>query len=77
MGLTKIRDYLNQKGIRHSYTEEDGCGSIDFLHRGLSYHIWEFPEEEQGAESNVRTAGRMEGFSGDYEGQILAVLETW
>ena len=77
MRLTRIRTYLEQKGIGHSYFEEDGCGSIDFLHRGLSYHIWEFPEEEQGAESNVRTAGRMEVFSGDYEGQILAVLESW
>lgn len=77
MRLTRIRDFLNRKGIAHSYFEEDGCGSIDFLHRGLSYHIWEFPEEDQGAESNVRTAGRMEVFSGDYEEQILAVLETW
>ena len=77
MGLNRIREYLTQKGIVHSYTREDGCGSIDFLHRGLSYHIWEFPAEEQGAESNVRTAGRMEVFTDDYEAQILAVLETW
>ena len=77
MRLTKIREHLTQKGIAHSYIEEDSCGSIDFLHRGLSYHIWEFPPEEQGAESNVRTAGRMEVFSGDYEEQILSVLETW
>ena len=77
MRLTKIREHLTQKGIAHSYIEEDNCGSIDFLHRGLSYHIWEFPPEEQGAESNVRTAGRMEVFTGDYEEQILTVLETW
>lgn len=77
MRLTHIRSFLDRQGIACKYTEEDNCGSIDFLHRGLSYHIWEFPEEEQGAESNVRTAGRMEVFSGDYEAQILAILETW
>ena len=77
MRMNKIRAFLDRKGIQYRYTEEDGCGSIDFLHRGLSYHIWEFPPEEQGAESNVRTAGRMEVFGGDYEGQILAVLESW
>lgn len=77
MGLTKIRGYLTDKGIAHTYILEDGCASIDLLHRGLSYHIWEFPEEEQGAESNVRTAGKMEAFGGDYEAQILAILKTW
>jgi len=77
MGLIHIREHLTRKGIVHQYFEEDGCGSIDFLHRGLSYHIWEFPAEEQGAESNVRTAGRMEVFSGDYENQILDILKTW
>ena len=77
MKLTKIRQYLTQKGIRHTYIEEDGCGSIDFIHSGLSYHIWEFPEEEQGAESNVRTAGRMEVFGPDYENELLAILQTW
>ena len=77
MGLEKVRDYLNGRGITHQYVLDDGCGSIDFIHRGLSYHIWEFPEGENGAESNVRTAGRMEVFTGDYETQILDVLKTW
>ena len=77
MGLTKIREYLTQKGIRHSYIEEGGCGSIDFIHSGLSYHIWEFPQEERGAESNVRTAGRMEVYGENYEEEILAILKTW
>ncbi len=76
MALNKIRDFLTRHGMDHKYFEEDGCGSIDFLHRGLSYHIWEFPPEDQGAESNVRTAGRMEVYSGDYEDQILAILES-
>ncbi len=75
MALTKIREFLNSRGMQHTYFEEDSCASIDFLHRGLSYHIWEFPPEDQGAESNVRTAGRMEVYSGEYEAQILAILE--
>lgn len=77
MSLTKIRDYLTQRGIVHTYLEEDGCGSIDFIRNGLSYHIWEFPPEESGAESNVRTAGRMEIYGEQYEEEILAVLRTW
>ena len=77
MKLPKIRQYLTQKGIRHTYIEEDNCGSIDFIHSGLSYHIWEFPEEEQGAESNGRTAGRMEVYGENYEEEILAVLRSW
>lgn len=77
MGLKKICAFLDRRHIAHQYTCEDGCGSIDFLYKGLSYHIWEFPPEERGAESNVRSAGRMEVFGGDYEEQILAILETW
>lgn len=77
MRLTKIREHLTHKGIAHRYFEEDGCGSIDFLYKGLSYHIWEFPEEEQGAESNVRSAGKMDVYGEDYEQEILEILQTW
>ena len=77
MGLEKIRTFLLQKGIAHTYTLDDDCGSIDFVHRGLSYYIWEYPASERGAQSNVRTAGRGEDFEGDYEEQILAILKTW
>lgn len=77
MGLNKIREYLHLRNISHNYLLEDKCGSIDFIHKGLSYHIWEFPPEEQAAESNVKSAGRMEVYSGDYEDQILAVLKSW
>ncbi len=77
MGLNNIRAFLDRRGMAHKYFEEDGCGSIDFIHNGLSYHIWEFPAEEQGAESNVRTAGKMEVYTGDYEAQILSILKTW
>ena len=77
MRLSKIREYLNKKDIAHKYAEEDGCGSIDFLYKGLSYHIWEFPQEEQGAESNVRSAGKMDTYGSGYEEEILEILKTW
>ena len=60
MFLTKIRAWLTEKGIPHRYTEEDGCGSIDFLHRGLSYHIWEFPPGRAGG-GKQRTHRRKNG----------------
>ena len=77
MRLEKIRAFLQQRGMPHSYTEDDNCGSIDFIHRGLSYYIWEYPAPERGAQSNVRTAGRGEDFEGNYEEQILVILKTW
>lgn len=76
MRLTKIQAYMKEKGMKYEYYEENGCGSIEFIHKGLSYHIWEYPEEE-GADSNVRTVGRMDCYTGDYEAQILDILKTW
>lgn len=75
MRLGKIQDYLRQRNWKYQYTEVDGCGSIDWEHRGLIYHIWEFSED--GAESNVRMAGKMEDYSGDYEDQILRIIKEW
>ena len=77
MRLVKIQQQLEEMGIKFRYTEDDDCGSIDFIHRGLSYYIWEFPAPERGAESNVRTAGRGEDFEADYEDTILEILKTW
>lgn len=77
MHLAKLQEYFKAHSMPFTYWEEDDCGSITFVHRGLSYHIWEYPAPERGAESNVRTAGRGEDFEGDYEEQILAVLKTW
>ena len=31
MRLQTVQDALNQKNIRFEYTEEDGCGSLDFM----------------------------------------------
>lgn len=77
MRLERIRMFLQQRGISFTYSEIDDCGSIDFIHRGLSYYIWEYPAPERGAQSNVRTAGRGEDFEGDYEEDILRILKTW
>ena len=77
MRLENIQLQLNKMGITFKYVEEDDCGSINFIHRGLSYYIWEYPAPERGAESNVRTAGRGEDFEGDYEEAILSILKTW
>lgn len=42
MRLQTVQDALNQKNIRFEYTEEDGCGSLDFMFRGLKFHVWEY-----------------------------------
>lgn len=41
MRLEKVQDALKRKKIEYSYTEEDGCGSIDFMFRGVRYHVWD------------------------------------
>ena len=78
MRLKKVQEKLQEKKIVYSYTEEDGCGSIDFEHRGLSYHIWEFSDggEPCGAETNIRNAGRTEELEGDYEQELLKALDN-
>ncbi len=75
MRLKKIQDYMQERGWKYQYAEEDGLGSIDWEHRGLTYHIWEFAED--GAESNVRVTGKMEDYTGDYEEQIIEILKEW
>jgi len=77
MRLTNIQAFLQSRGILFQYWQEDDCGSITFVHRGLSYHIWEYPAPERGAQSNVRSAGRSEEFNDNYEDEILAILKTW
>lgn len=77
MRLERIQAFLTASGMPFEYWQEDDCGSIRFVHRGLSYYIWEYPAPERGAQSNVRTAGRGEDFEGDYEEAILSILRTW
>ena len=77
MRLSRIQEYLAQRGMKYSYREEDDCGTIEFDHRGLHYHIWEYPAPERGAESNVLSAGRSVEYEGDYEEAILEILKSW
>ena len=39
MRLEKVQDALRAKKIKYEYTEEDGCGSLDFMFRGLKFHV--------------------------------------
>lgn len=77
MRLEKIQDHMKKNNMPYTYSESNDCGSIDFHHRGLSYHIWEYPAPERGVESNVRCCGRSEDFDDNYEEAILEIMKTW
>lgn len=79
MRLTEIQDELKKRKIHVEYTEEDGCASLDFIWRGLSYHIWEFQDDDgtRGCETNVFTTGRTVELMDDYADTILKELERW
>ena len=77
MRLEKVRQALDEKKISYSYSEENGCGSLDFLFRGLSYHVWEFFDGGWGAETNIFHTGRSEDIEGDYEETIAGEILTW
>ena len=78
MHMPEIQSVLNEKNISFSYVEEDNCGSIDFEHRGLRYHIWEFVDGDVwGVETNVYHAGKSEDITGDYEKEISELILSW
>ena len=70
MRLQKVQEALNTKNIKYEYTEENGCGSLDFMFRGLRFHVWEYEDRVWGAETNVFEAGRSQDIEGDYEETI-------
>ena len=76
MRLEKVQEALKTKKIHYEYTEENGCGSIDFMFRGLRFHIWEYEDRVWGAETNVFEAGRSQDIEGDYE-EIMAGYAAW
>ena len=47
MRLEKVQEALKTKKIHYEYTEENGCGSIDFMFRGLRFHIWECSKQAE------------------------------
>ena len=77
MRLQTVQEALKKKNISYEYTEEDGCGSLDFMFRGLSFHVWEYCDGCWGAETNVFAAGRSEDIEGDYEEIISREILSW
>ena len=77
MRLTKVQDALQKKKIKYEYTEVDNCGSLDFLFRGLKFHVWEYEDKVWGAETNVFEAGRSQDIEGDYEEVISKEILSW
>lgn len=77
MRLERVQQALKEKNISYQYTEEEGCGSIDFLFRGIPYHVWEFQDEEWGAETNVENSGKSQDMTGNYEEKIADVILSW
>lgn len=77
MRLLGVQEALKEKKITYEYTEEDGCGSIDFLFRGLKYHIWEYQDGGWGAETNIFSADRSRDIEGEYEKVIAEEIRTW
>ena len=79
MRLEAVQQKLRDKNITFTYTEEDGCGSIDFMHRGLYYHIWEYADTDQpvGVETKLMHAGNSEDVEGDYEATLCQWLKEY
>lgn len=75
--LSRVLALIRERGWKYTDCEEDGCGSIDFEYRGVPYHIWEFCDGEWGVETNIRHGGKQEELLGDYESEILKILEDW
>lgn len=77
MRLEKVQEALKTKKIHYEYTEENGCGSLDFMFRGLRFHVWEYEDRVWGAETNVFEAGRSQDIEGDYEEIISKEILSW
>lgn len=78
MRLERTQKALEKKKVKFTYTEEDGCGSLDFLFRGLGYHVWEYHDGDVwGAETNIFAAGRSEDIEGDYEAIMEKEILSW
>lgn len=77
MRLKTVRDALDQKHISYEYNEEDGCGCVDFMFRGLTFHVWEYEDGVWGAETNVFAVGRSRDIEGNYEEVIAQEILSW
>lgn len=78
MRLEKVKKALEQKKISFEYCEEDECGSIDFIFRGLKFHVWEFQENGTfGVETNIFNVGKARDIEGDYEKVLVDEILSW
>ena len=77
MKLQMVQNALKQKNIKYEYTEEDDCGSLDFMFRGLRYQVWEYHDIVWGAETYFYEAGRSQDIEGDYEKDIAPEILSW
>lgn len=77
MRLSRVKEALAKKNITYKYSEEDGCGSLDFLFRGLPFHVWEYYDGIWGAETNIFNVGRPQDIEGDYESVIAEEILSW
>lgn len=77
MRLERVQEALQEKNVKFEYHEEDGCGSLDFLFRGLKYHIWEYFDGVWGVDTNLFEAGRSRDIEGDYEGILVKEILSW
>ena len=77
MRLQKVQDALEKKNIKYEYTEEDGCGSLDYKFRGLKFLVCEYHDGVWGADNNIYEAGRSQDIEGDYEAEISAEILSW
>lgn len=78
MRLENVKKALEQKKISFEYCEEDECGSIDFIFRGLKFHVWEFQENGTfGVETNIFNVGKARDIEGDYENVLVDEILSW
>ncbi len=79
MRFDEILEELKKRKIKYTFTEEDDCISLDFIWRGLSYHIWEFLDDDgtRGCDTNVFTTGRTVELLDNYIETILEELRRW
>ena len=77
MRLKKVQKALETKNINYEYTEENGCGSIDFMFRGLRFHIWEYEDRVWRAQTNVFEACRSQYIEDAYENLISDEIISW
>ena len=77
MRLERVQEALKKKAIDYSYSEEDEAGSIDFLFKGIRYHVWEVEDNGWSVETNIQNAGRDVYLEGDYEEVIVKEILSW